>query len=57
VVVETMRLDGVEVPITDAQRWRDFAIDTRPTRLVARGGPARGISSSSTGTTPPARRR
>jgi len=27
-VVETMRLDGVEVPVTDAQRWRDFAIDT-----------------------------
>src|SRR5262245_43759036 len=27
-VVETMRLDGVEVPVTDAKRWRDFAIDT-----------------------------
>ena len=26
-VVEAMKLDGVEVPVTDATRWRDFAVD------------------------------
>jgi uncharacterized membrane protein YphA (DoxX/SURF4 family) len=29
--VETMALDGHEVPMTDASRWRDFAIDRAPT--------------------------
>jgi hypothetical protein len=28
--VETMSLDGQEVPMTDATRWRDFAIDRGP---------------------------
>jgi len=28
--VETMSRDGVEVPMTDATRWRDFAIDRAP---------------------------
>jgi hypothetical protein len=29
--VETMALDGREVPMTEASRWRDFAIDRAPT--------------------------
>lgn len=28
--VESMSLDGQEVPMTDATRWRDFAIDRNP---------------------------
>jgi len=40
-VVETMRLDGVEVPITDAQRWRDFAIDTADSAWSREAGGAR----------------
>ena len=28
--VESMSLDGQEVPMTDATRWRDFAIDRKP---------------------------
>jgi hypothetical protein len=40
-VVETMRLDGVEVPVTDAQRWRDFAIDTADQAWSREAGGAR----------------